>query len=142
MKFLISNFNPFDKLRTGFLVSNTLFLIITLVLLSSLLRLWQVGNVPPSPDWDEAALGYNAYSILHTGKDEYGQFLPVVLRSFDDYKPALYSYLIIPFILLFGLTIQAVRMPSILFGIVTVVVVFFRYRNNLFEEKCNKQHKY
>ena len=106
-------------------IFNTTFLIIALVLLSTVLRLWQVGNVPPSPDWDEAALGYNAYSILHTGRDEYGKFLPVVLRSFDDYKPALYAYLIIPFLFIFGLTIQAVRMPSIIFGITTVVIVFF-----------------
>lgn len=109
-------------------------LVTILIVVSGLLRLWQVGAVPPSPDWDEAALGYNAYSLLHTGRDEYGKFLPVVLRSFDDYKPALYSYLIIPFIFIFGLTIQAVRMPSILFGIATVVVVFFLF-DDLFNNK-------
>src|SRR6266404_9311757 len=83
-----------------------------IVLLAVLLRLWQLGNVPPSPDWDEAALGYNAYSIMHTGRDEYGKFLPVVLRSFDDYKPALYAYLTIPAISVFGLDTFAVRLPS------------------------------
>lgn len=103
----------------------TWMIVVFLILLGGVLRLWQVGSVPPSPDWDEAALGYNAYSIAQTGKDEYGKFFPIVLRSFDDYKPALYSYLIIPFLFLFGLSIQAVRMPSILFGVATVVAVFF-----------------
>lgn len=96
-----------------------------IVLLAAILRLWQLGAVPVSPDWDEVSLGYNAYSIAHTGRDEYGAFLPVVMRSFDDYKPALYSYLAIPTTEVFGLNVFAVRLPSALFGIITVLAVFF-----------------
>lgn len=95
-----------------------------ILILAALLRFWRLGKAPPSPDWDEAALGYNAYSILKTGKDEYGQFLPLILRSFDDYKPAIYAYLIIPFIKLFGLNIIAVRLPSALLGILAVFATF------------------
>jgi 4-amino-4-deoxy-L-arabinose transferase-like glycosyltransferase len=107
-----------------------LFLII---ILGGILRLWQLGNIPPSPDWDEVALGYDGYSIIHTGRDEYGKFLPVVLRSFDDYKPALYAYLTIPWILLFGLNVFAVRLPSALSGIISIVAIFFLIRE-LFED--------
>ncbi|OGH14290.1 MAG: hypothetical protein A2687_01540 [Candidatus Levybacteria bacterium RIFCSPHIGHO2_01_FULL_38_26] len=96
-----------------------------IVCAASILRLWNLGVVPPSPDWDEVALGYNAYSIMQTGKDEYGEFLPVILRSFDDYKPALYAYFTIPFIALFDLTVFAVRLPSAIFGILTVVATYF-----------------
>lgn len=96
-----------------------------IIVLAAFLRLYQLGTIPASPDWDEASLGYNAYSILQTGKDEYGTFLPVVLRSFDDYKPALYSYLAIPSIAIFGLTTFAVRLPSAVFGILTVLSVYF-----------------
>ena len=99
-----------------------------IILVAVVLRFWQLGNVPVSPDWDEAALGYNAYSILHTGRDEYGKFLPVVLKSFGDYKPALYSYLVIPSIMAFNLTVFAVRFPSAVFGILTVIAVFFLVR--------------
>lgn len=99
-----------------------LFLI---TLLAAILRLWQLGHVPSSPDWDEASLGYNAYSLLHTGRDEYGNFLPVVLRSFEDYKPALYAYLAVSAIALFDLTVFAIRLPSALLGIATVVITFF-----------------
>ncbi len=96
-----------------------------IIFLAFLLRVWDLGNVPPSPDWDEASLGYNAYSILITGKDEYGAFLPVVLRSFDDYKPAMYTYFIIPFLFLFDLSIQAVRLPSVIAGMLTVFATYF-----------------
>lgn len=100
------------------------YLLLGILFLASILRLFSLGSVPPSPDWDEASLGYNTYSILKTGKDEYGKFLPVVLRSFDDYKPALYVYFTIPSIILFGVNTLAVRLPSALFGILTV---YFTY---------------
>lgn len=96
------------------------------------LRFWQLGNVPPSPNWDEVALGYDAYSIGLTGKDEYGTFLPVVLRSFDDYKPALYAYLAIPFVFILGLNTIAVRLPSAIFGVIAVIATYFLVRT-LFE---------
>lgn len=101
------------------------YLLIGIVLLAAILRLWQIGQVPPSPDWDEAALGYNAYSILKTGRDEYGTWFPVVLRSFDDYKPPLYMYLTVPFVGLFGLETWAVRLPSALAGILAVIGTYY-----------------
>ncbi|HVZ67441.1 MAG TPA: glycosyltransferase family 39 protein [Patescibacteria group bacterium] len=99
------------------------FLIIVFV--AAILRLWQLGSIPPSPDWDEAALGYDAYSIATTGRDEFGKFLPPVLRSFDDYKPALYAYLAIPTVMTIGLNTFAVRLPSAIAGIIAVVAVYF-----------------
>ncbi len=101
------------------------FILIFILFLASALRLWQLGAVPISLDWDEVALGYNAYSIMLTGKDEYGKAFPVVLESFGDYKPALYMYLIIPFIPLFDLSPVAVRLPAALIGITAVFMAYF-----------------
>ena len=70
------------------------YLIFGLVLFVHLaVRVVGLNSSPASINWDEASLGYNAYSLLKTGKDEYGNPWPVALRSFNDYKPALYSYL-------------------------------------------------
>ncbi len=113
-----------------------LLFFIGIILLASILRFYRLGQVPPSPNWDEVSLGYNAYSILQTGKDEYGVFLPLILRSYDDYKPALYTYCIIPFIKIFGLNVLSVRLPSAIFGILTVVATYFLakelFRKNFF----------
>ena len=95
-----------------------------IVLIAVFLRVWDLGNTPPSPDWDETALGYNAYSILKTGRDEYGNFLPLTIRSFDDYKPPLYVYVAIPFVAFLGLDTWVVRLPSVVAGVLAVIGTF------------------
>jgi len=89
------------------------------------LRFYQLGVNPPSLDWDEASLGYNAYHLLKTGTDEYGYKWPLAIRSFADYKPPLYSYLAILPIRFFGLNEFSVRFPSAFFGVLTVLVSYF-----------------
>lgn len=96
-----------------------------ILILSAVLRLVQLGTVPVSPDWDEAALGYNAYTLLQTGRDEYGTWLPASIRSFGDYKPPVYAYLTIPSVALFGLSVFSVRLPSAIMGILAVIGVYF-----------------
>ena len=100
----------------------SLFAVITL--LAIFLRVYGVTRFPPSPYWEEVALGYDAYSILKTGKDHHGHPWPVVaFESFGDWKPALYFYTIVPFIQLFGLTELAVRLPAIISGVLIVIGV-------------------
>lgn len=92
--------------------------------LALFLRLYKLGQFPVGFLWDEAALGYNAYSILKTAKDEYGQFLPLIFKSFGDYKPGFYVYLTVPSIALLGLNEMATRLPSALFGSLAVLAVY------------------
>ncbi len=94
--------------------------------LAAFLRFWQLGHNPPSLTWDEAAWGYNAYSLGIDGKDEFGRFLPYdYLESFGDFKPPVYAYLDILPVKFFGLNEFAVRFPSALFGVLTVLVTYF-----------------
>lgn len=96
--------------------------------LALLIRTWNLGTYPMEFTTDEAALGYNAYSLLKTGHDENGQLFPVVFKSFGDYKPGLYIYLTIPFIVIGGLTESMVRMPSALAGTLAVFLVYIALR--------------
>lgn len=100
------------------------YLLIIILCLAAFLRFFQIVNVPPSTQWDETAIGYNAYSILKTGRDEYGKFLPLVFKSFGDYKPGLYIYLTVPSVAIFGLNELAVRFPSALAGIASVFLIY------------------
>lgn len=101
------------------------FVLIIILALGLFLRTYQLNVSPPGFNADEAALGYNAYSILKTGKDEWGERLPLVFKSFSDYKPGLYVYLDLPFVALLGLNETAVRLPSILFGTLTILILYY-----------------
>ncbi len=101
-------------------------LLIAIVVLAFVLRIYQVAAIPPALSWDEVSIGYNAYSILKVGKDEHGKFLPVdVFAGYGDYKPPLTIYLTVPSIAIFGLNEFSVRLPSVLFGTLTVLLTFF-----------------
>src|SRR3990167_4151380 len=105
---------------------NIYLIILTFVfLLAFFLRFYNLGVNPPSLDWDEASIGYNAYSLLKTGADEYGNKLPLTIRSFGDYKPLVYIYLDVPSVLAFGLNETGVRFPSAVFGFLSVIVIYF-----------------
>ena len=107
-------------------------ILITIFLFGFLVRIWLVGRYPPLL-WDEAALGYNAYSILKTGRDEYGQLLPFIFKSFGDYKPGLYVYLTLPFVVLLGLNELAIRLPSVILGSLTSVFLYLLVKE-IFED--------
>lgn len=100
------------------------WVLIAIILFAAALRLIGLSKVPPSLTQDEAALGYNAYSILKTGKDEYGKTLPMIFKSFGDYKPGLYIYLDVPFVSAFGLNEFSTRLPSALAGIIAVYLIY------------------
>lgn len=101
------------------------FILFLILILAFALRFYKLGAVPKSLNWDENSNAYNAYSILKTGKDEFGNFFPLTNRSFDDYKPPLYMYLNIPSVAVFNLTPLAARLPSAIFGFLTVPFIYF-----------------
>jgi 4-amino-4-deoxy-L-arabinose transferase-like glycosyltransferase len=104
--------------------------------IAAALRLWNLGSVPPGLTPDEASLGYNAYSLIRTGHDEYGKYFPIIFKSFGDFKPGLYVYLTIPTVAFFGLNEFSTRLPSALAGIMTVFLIF-RVVKLLFPDKKN-----
>ena len=110
---------------------NILWLIILLV---AIIRIWNLGNIPPHLTPDETSLGYNAYSILKTGKDEYGKTLPLIFKSFGDYKPGLYIYTTVPFVAVLGLSEFSVRLPSAIFGVISIYLIYL-IANRFFGKK-------
>lgn len=94
-----------------------LFLIITL---SFFLRFYLLDTIPAGLYEDEASQGYNAYSLLLTGKDEYGQSFPIFIRSFGDFKSPLYTYLSMIPIFIFGPTIFSIRLISAIAGVLII----------------------
>lgn len=100
------------------------YLIILICALFLFTRIYKIDQIPPSLYWDEASIGYNAYSISRTGKDEWDDFLPIHFRAFGEFKLPIYIYSTVPFIKIFGLNELSVRIPSVLFSLGIVIVSF------------------
>lgn len=98
------------------------WLIFAILVLAAFLRFWQLGSYP-ALNADEASIGYDAYSLIKTGMDQHGNPWPVHFQSFNDYKPGLYMYIVLPFVKILGLNEWAVRIPGALAGVLTVFFV-------------------
>lgn len=88
-------------------------------------RLYKINEIPRSVYWDEASIGYNAYSLVETGKDEWGDFFPVNFRAFGEFKLPVYIYAVSIFVKVFGLNEFSVRFPSVLFSFGVVILIYF-----------------
>ncbi len=120
-------------MRRKFIFGALLFI----VLLAACVRLYNLAGAPPSPFLDEVSNGYNSYSLLMTGNDEYGKHLPLLMQAYNDYRPTLFVYLMMPFIKVLGLTVFAIRLPAVLLSVVATASLFFLTRELLAD---NKKH--
>lgn len=100
------------------------FPLIAILLFSAFIYLYKLSQIPVAPYIDESIVGYNAYSILQTAKDENGKSFPLLIRYFNAYTPALHLYLTLPLIKIFGLSIFSVRLLSAFSGLISVYVFY------------------
>lgn len=120
------------------------FLFLAILCIAVFFRFYKLGDIPGSVNRDEASLGYTAYSLLKTGREEHGVLWPIQIESFGDWKLPGYVYTLIPFIAVFGLEDWVVRLPSALSGIGVSVLGFFLMKilleNSFFlkNEKVNR----
>lgn len=121
---------------------NKIYLLLgVIIFLGFFSRFYQLGNNPPSLTWDEVAWGYNAYSMGIDGRDEFGRFLPFnYIESFGDFKPPVYAYLDIIPVKILGLNEFAVRFPSALFGVFTVIATYFLVKRIFFRSKLKENY--
>lgn len=99
--------------------------LITIIIFGALSRFLWLNNFPPSLNWDEVSHGYTAYSLLLTGKDQWGVSWPIFnTRAYGDYPTMLNIYLTIPFVKLFGLNPVTTRIPSALAGFLLIPLTF------------------
>lgn len=87
-------------------------------------RLYKISEIPQSVYWDEASIGYNAYSVLNSGQDEWGNFLPIHFRAFGEFKLPVYVYSVTPFIRILGLNELSVRLPAVLFSLGIIILTY------------------
>lgn len=106
------------------MIKKPIIILFLILLLTFAIRFVQLPNLPNGFSQDEAQPGYTAYSILKTGKDEWGVDFPLTPRGLGDFKAPLYTYILIPSIAVFGLNEFAVRFPSAIFGVLLCLGIF------------------
>lgn len=99
-------------------------ILLIIIFLASFLRLWKITSVPVSLFGDELDVGYQAYSILKTGKDYSGNSWPLHFQSLAEFRTPLYLYSCIPTVAIFGISPLGVRLPAVFFGILGILGMY------------------
>lgn len=111
-------------------------LVAIIILIGVLARTISISSIPNGLNADEASSGYEGYSILKNGIDRNGKSIPVFLESWGSGQNALYTYLTIPFILIFGLNTLSIRLPMAIIGSISLIVFYLLLKRILDEKKA------
>jgi len=95
-----------------------------ILLLATFFRVWKLDTLPAGLNWDEISHGYNSYSVLETGKDQWGTLPVFNFRAYGDYPTTFNLYLTIPFIKLLGLNALSIRLPTVIFSLLFVIYTY------------------
>lgn len=109
--------------------------LLLILLVAVFFRFFHLTSVPPSLNWDEVSIGYNAYSILKTGRDEWGEFMPLSFKAFGEHKLPGMIYASVPGIAIFGTTDLGVRVTPAILGLLSVLVIYLLARKLFASDK-------
>lgn len=102
-----------------------IFWLVLITAIAFVVRLYRVTSSPEGLYIDETSIGYNAYSLIETGKDEHGVSWPLFFEAFGEYKLPVYVYAVVLTQLLIGPTDLSVRLPAVLFGTFTIPFLYW-----------------
>lgn len=122
MDYTCKTFLPYNQPVLKKLFSLPLFWIF---LLGIFLRFYGLSSLPAGFHVDEVKVGWNAYSLFKTGRDDWWHPFPLHYDTFGDQRPTGLFYAAVPGLAVFGLTQFAVRFTPALFGSLAVIAVFF-----------------
>lgn len=108
--------------------------LILILCIGILVRVIGLGAQPAGVDQDEAMAAYQAYTTLTEGIDLNGYHNPVYFEAWGNGQSVLLSYLMIPFIALFGLSDLTIRLPQAILGVLSLPV-FYLLLKRIFDEK-------
>jgi len=89
-----------------------------------LVRVVSYSHIPGGLNQDEASMGYDAYATAFYGIDRNGFHFPVYAVSWGSGQNTLMMYFTAVFVRLFGLSVFTVRLTSLIFGVITPVMVY------------------
>lgn len=106
-------------------MKHSLFILGVILALALSLRIFYLNKAPIELFGDELDVGYQAYSILKTGRDIRGFKFPVYFHSLSESRAPLFIYAAVPFVAVFGLNEWGVRLPAAFFGLINILLLFW-----------------
>ncbi len=101
----------------------TYILLFLILVLALFLRSYDLSNNPPELFSDELINYVSAKSIIETGTDLYGRFMPY-FTDVVELRPPVYGYSAYLSSLILGENIIAIRAPAVFFGLVTIIGLY------------------
>lgn len=111
------------------------YILFIIIALGVFLRFFKLMDYPIQLNHDEISQIYDAISIAQTGKDVYGNFLPTIFQSINDFKSPFYTYATAFVYFLAGDHEWIIKMPGVIFGVLIIPAVFW------FSLKLTKESK-
>lgn len=99
-------------------------IVILLLMLGVFVRIYQFGQVPGGINQDEAYAGYEAWALINYGHDSQGYHNPLYMVAWGSGMNALNSYLMMPWIRIWGLNCITVRLPQLILSIASLPVFY------------------
>ncbi len=116
-----SQFHTFYMMK---LTKTEKIIFFAILFLGAFSRLYRFGTAPPGLNQDEAFAAYESWALLHDGVDSSLHSFPVYLTAWGSGMNALESYLMLPFLTLFGVKTWVIRLPQLLLGLSSVLAAF------------------
>lgn len=119
------------------IVSRHHILLVLIVIVALAIRLMLLDSIPYGAHIDEASLGYNAYSIAETGKDEFGKTMPMIFQAYGDQKLPSYIYATAGITKFFGLSNFTTRLAGVIGSCLLVIFTYLLLRVFKFSENVS-----
>lgn len=115
--------NLYDRLRN---IANKYYkyIILLLFLLTVFTSAFKIGEVPYGLHVDEAGMAYDAISLEKYGVDRYLNKFPLYLINYGGGQSAMYAYLVVLLIKLFGYSVKTIRLPALILRIFIFICSF------------------
>ena len=101
---------------------NILFIVVFLI--SFFILTYKIGNIPQGLHVDEAGALYDAICLSKYGVDRYLYKLPVYFVNFGGGQNALYTYLAMIFIKIWGVSVTVFRLPAIVLSLFSIICLY------------------
>lgn len=107
-----------------YMAKNAKLILFGILIIALFLRTFKLTSIPPALNQDEAVNGYDAFTLGINLKDHHGNFLPPMLESFGDWASPLITYVTVPFVKIFGLSLFSIRLVVVLLNTASVYLMF------------------